>query len=319
MSLGLNRFVFLVVGIAAIGTSSAFADVIQTRVFRVDTPAIAGDDLEVLTTRDGRVYFASPSDTRLVDQLKLFAGTRAPMNLTIDEDDRIVDVAFLSDSEEAAYTDVLEGADATDSESVEASNRAFPEYPATQLSTREDAQNLYNSLRMLNGGSQCYERAHVWAHQLENSRSIKSMKVFMFFTNTFRWRFTTRGFLGRTRPYKWWFHVAPFVYAGNEEIVLDRQFLKSAVDMESWTYHFVGEVYHTNPVPKPTHDEARCLDGDRYSQYSKQDGNGRYCVLLKVPMYYFQPLDVEALETRGQSMTAFRQGDLNRAYRNAGR
>jgi hypothetical protein len=323
--------------------ASAHADALRTRIFRIEAPSAAGREYQVLSTRDGRVYFVTPQDRALLAKLATLKAGGTPASLLLDGD-RVVDAQPLSGDEAAAYNDDFDqprvandalealGPDSY-SETGDGQSAQLPQsltaaravgYEPTILGSVADARSLFLTERELNHHSQCYERAEVWTREFQQARGVYSMKVFMFFTSRFRNRYT-HNVLFLTRPYKWWFHVAPFVYVGNQEYVLDREFINQAVPMDEWTFQFIGKVEHDNEdVPNPSRGEAACLDAVSYAQYSQDPNPARYCVLRKVPMYYFQPLDVEALDCQGGAsqtscqrtvVSSWRDSELKRAYK----
>ena len=163
----------------------------------------------------------------------------------------------------------------------------------------------------------------MWTREFQQARGVQSMKAFMFFTWRLRNRYT-HNLLFVTRPYKWWFHVAPFTYVGNREFVLDREFLPQAVPLEDWTFQFIGKVDHDNKdVPNPTRSEAACLDATGSTPVFAGCRSGALLRVRKVPMFYFQPLDVEALDCKSGAGTAcsrtvvsgWRDSELQRAYK----
>jgi hypothetical protein len=117
--------------------------------------------------------------------------------------------------------------------------------------------------------------------------------------------------------------------ASVEEYVLDREFLPEAVKMNDWTFEFIGKVHHDNKeIPNPTYGEALCQDAATYRDFSANKDHPRYCVLRKVPMYYFQPLNLEALDCQAGSTSTscvrtvignWQDWELKKAYKNTAR
>ncbi|MGK5084708.1 protein-glutamine glutaminase family protein [Bdellovibrionota bacterium FG-1] len=326
----------LALALTAIASPAVQASVVKTRVFRVEAPQAANGLYEVLSTGDGRVYFIAPEDRALVEQVRASVQSRRPVQLVLDsvDEERVIAVNPLSGPEGRHYSDTFDDArvvdearDSLDSRDSLDGTTSLPRantardctgqtenYTPTVLSSMNEAQELFRSERELKHHSQCYERAHVWAREFEQFHGVKSMKVFMFFTSLLRHRFTSH-FLFWDKPYKWWFHVAPFVYVGSEQVVLDREFLGNAVPMEDWTFEFIGKVHHDNhKIPNPSRGEAHCQDAIHSSEFSQDPNPSRYCVLRKVPMYDFQPLDVEARDNGQSIMSNWRFSDLKRAY-----
>jgi hypothetical protein len=121
-------------------------------------------------------------------------------------------------------------------------------YQPSILASMADAQTLFNEERNLAHDSQCHERALVWSHDMYTAHNVKSMKVMMFFTTQFQNTYLriTKGKLWgwNVKPYKWWYHTAPFVYVGNQEVVIDREFVPGAMTLDQWTHFFMSEFIH---------------------------------------------------------------------------
>jgi len=141
-------------------------------------------------------------------------------------------------------------------------------YIPSNLTSMADAQKLMNRLKdNLKSNSQCFQRAHLWSMEMNQMAKIRSQKVFLFFTEKYRYEF----------GFHWWFHVAPFVLINGEEYVIDPRFFDKPVDMQTWSNFFM-----------PSHPVCKTLSN--YRNYKEYD---EYCYLRKLPMYYFEPTEVE--------------------------
>jgi hypothetical protein len=85
------------------------------------------------------------------------------------------------------------------------------------------------------------------------------------------------------------------------EEVIDHAFLKKPETMQTWTHIFME--------PKTV-----CPSVDHYSDYSKHQEDS-YCYVIKTSMYFWQPRNIQALETGTPAKTAFIQADVNYAYK----
>ena len=112
----------------------------------------------------------------------------------------------------------------------------FPSTNIQQLSTLNQAfKGLWKGRKR----SECYDRAHFWSYQMFKEFGIKSTKVFVFFTNKYK-----REIFGQ-----WWFHVAPGVIFQNEEYIMDPEFLKNAVNFETWKNGVLDHaIYKLTPI-----------------------------------------------------------------------
>jgi len=133
---------------------------------------------------------------------------------------------------------------------------------------------------LLNDGdkrrSQCFKRAHMWAYDLWSKLEISSQKIFIFYTQRYI----------QLEDSEWWFHVAPMVISDNKEYVLDGTFMKEPVSVKEWQHFFIKS------------ENINCPVIENYNDY-EQGQFKRLCYLMKVPMYYFSPLDIENRDKHG--------------------
>lgn len=161
------------------------------------------------------------------------------------------------------------------------------DYAPTPLASLEQASQLFNGFNLkVWSRSQCYQRAHIWAYDLWTLYGIRSMKNFLFFTRRYIREFN----------YKWWFHVAPLVLVGDQQILMDPTFTDEPLPLRKWSDEFMQN--HVN-----------CPVVNSYSDYEDHQ-EAEYCYIQQVPMYYYQPLDVEALDKNGVQVNTFRSKDL---------
>jgi hypothetical protein len=202
---------------------------------------------------------------------------------------KYTDTYFVSSAKMTAHEALRE--EVSSPESVDESDFSFQDlgYQPTVLGTMNDAEYLFQSLEThkFRKSSECFQRAHIWSYGLNQGRSIKSMKVFIFYSRQYIKRY----------DFKWWFHVAPYVHVQQEEVVLDATFLKAARPMQKWVNHFASELYNEQGKT-----DVECKVMTKYSDYQENSG---WCYLAKVPMYFYQPLDIENYEKTGEADTYF--------------
>ncbi|MGK5084732.1 protein-glutamine glutaminase family protein [Bdellovibrionota bacterium FG-1] len=208
-------------------------------------------------------------------------------------------------------------------------------YQPTVFGSMSDAQQLFSQERQLDHNSQCHNRAMVWTYDWYRYQGTRSMKVMMFFTKRFqntyvRWR---KGFFGNSvKPYKWWYHTAPFVYVGNQEVVIDQEFCPGPLTVDQWSQFFLSDIIHQwttilreqhasgadhdylgylldgdsrieNPATHtplqlvnrltPAQTHCRVLKNYRDSDHPTAED---WCLARKVPMYYTQPDTIQGLD-----------------------
>lgn len=171
------------------------------------------------------------------------------------------------------------------------------DYEPTVMASEEDAKKLFSGLRRgARSWSQCYNRAHIWSYESKLNHSVNTMKVFIFYTRKYI----------REYDFDWWFHVSPFTYVAaaesREERVLDYRFSKSPLSMKKWTDLFMRNRVECTPI-------------SNYSEYENNQEKA-YCYLQRASMFYYQPLDLEALENSGKTKTDWVKWEVKNAYRN---
>jgi hypothetical protein len=137
-----------------------------------------------------------------------------------------------------------------------------PGYSPTLFKSKAEVQALYDEMpwsefkpgaRKINP-SQCYMRAQLWTYDWYRNRKINAMKVFVFYTHTYKkyYEYWATANKMNDKKFDWWYHVAPYVLVQSpdsqklEEWVLDPTFAylggddsDKPMDMKSWTDLFV--------------------------------------------------------------------------------
>lgn len=168
----------------------------------------------------------------------------------------------------------------------------------TDMKSETDIIETFDSMKYgMRGRSQCYNRAMVWGWELFHNtylgEPIQIGKAWVFFTKKYI----------RNYNYKWWFHIAPYLTVKKSPRVLDRTFTKGPKTVQEWTDQFVK----TQQV---------CPVIEKYSQYS-QNQETSDCYLMKTSMHYWQPFQLEDLETNNTQRSEYIFTELKKAYRNA--
>jgi hypothetical protein len=134
-------------------------------------------------------------------------------------------------------------------------------YEITQISSNDiSTSELWNSLRTDLKNEDCYKRAQLWTHSMDQNYNVKSKKIFMHYTNKFNRELDGMGGLGWFAKkffnedgvssrneglvqgnITWDYHVAPVVNIDGEDVVLDRTLALAYdakfphTDNEAWT------------------------------------------------------------------------------------
>jgi hypothetical protein len=153
---------------------------------------------------------------------------------------------------------------------------------------------------MLNDGdkgrSQCFKRAHMWAFDMWSKLNINSEKIFIFYTKRY----------AALEDFEWWFHVAPVVNVAGEDYVMDGTFMEKPITIKEWLTYFIRT------------DKITCPLIDKYQDFEDHQWQ-RLCYHIKVPMYYFRPLDIENRDKSGTQRNHWvleELQDARKAFRN---
>jgi hypothetical protein len=302
--------------------AAAFADVVETRIHDIEMPEKAGKPAQILSTIDGRVYFVDTTRTDIVAGLLSAQAKKAPVSLTLDSKERVVGVSELSAEAAAEYSDAFSAAPTVADELFTDDSDSYT--PST-LSSKSEAQRIFDTFRELSFKSECFQRAHNWSYDMYTSYGVRSMKNFLFFTSKFR-----------ARGYKWWFHVAPMVYVNDStdsslvdpyesrrrsaaaiekdrslglgnQVMMDAEFgISGPRTVQAWTDHFMMDP---NFVKRPIPNHPICKEIKKYSEYANNQQSS-LCYTLPMPMYYYTPADAENLEDYGTRLDYFESSRL---------
>ena len=177
-------------------------------------------------------------------------------------------------------------------------------YEPTVLPSLRDAEQIFEELetsRDFSSRSQCYKRAHIWAYRMWHEHRVKSMKVFIFWPKSFR----------DSHRFKWWFHVAPFVYvqrgagAQPQELVMDRSFTEGPTEMGPWAAGIMEETLSASELKT-----LRCPTIHSYQEFANSSYSPELCLFRKVSMYYMQPENVENRDLKNEIQLDYRDVDL---------
>ena len=170
-------------------------------------------------------------------------------------------------------------------------------YEPTVLESEAAAQSLLRKQKKPNfiqWNIQCYNMAHVRAYEAWKYQGVKSMKMFLFFTNSYIRKYGS----------KWWFHVTPLVHVNvngkTEERILDREWAKKPLAIKEWTDKFIKS-------------KAACPVIKKYSAYEDHQDTSD-CYVFPTNMYYWQPLHLIESERSGIQRTNFIMSEVNTAY-----
>lgn len=255
----------------------------ESRIHSIESSPVMGEP-SIVKWENGRVSFIPANDTETLNLIQ-----QLDQNQLVEvKENHLAQLLAMSMLE--VKTD-----DIVDTE--------FPNmsYRPTVLESAEEAQRVHRSLRrksifqQLQFSIQCYNLAHVRAYEAFQKTGLKSMKAFLFFTDSYI----------REYGWKWWFHVTPMTYAridGKIEAqVMDPEWSKRPLSIQGWT-----DIFMKN--------DATCPMIEKYSQYENHQEEAD-CYVFPVNMYFYQPKDLAQLEKDGLMRTKFDMDEVNYAYK----
>jgi hypothetical protein len=175
--------------------------------------------------------------------------------------------------------------------------QAFEAVP-TIVESSDQARLLFKLGRHKIKTSECFNRAHVWAYELFKNHQVNALKTWIFFSRKYIRKFA----------FDWWFHVAPSIVVKEENDVfrhqvMDLKYASRPLNTKDWT-----DIFMRN--------KASCHLIKSYSDYANYP-ESEWCYVMRTNMYYYQPLDMEDLETRGEAKTMWIFSEIRQAYEDA--
>jgi hypothetical protein len=269
--------------IAILGQAQA-----NTTVLHVTAPERMGESYEVLTSESATPLTVNPSQLKLVNKLHEAERLNAAIEVKVIEDE-LIDITILE--EESAKT--LETALITPMHNYEATNIESMELVEQMFKTLKDGTKWWNN--------QCFNRAYIWAKQMYNSNEIRSKKIFIFYTKKYR----------REINKKWWFHVAPMVEVNGEDIVLDKEFMRTPVTRQVWLTKF------TEKMAKKGMPDYQCSIIENMNDFYEQSNqDNEYCNVFVTSMYYRAPIDMSNLANKGVEKNKWSNREIKAAAKN---
>lgn len=176
-------------------------------------------------------------------------------------------------------------------------NKSMQEYVPTTIASMDLAKKYFREGRYNPKDSQCFNRATVWVYEWWRNHSLKSKKLFIYFTRTYI----------RKYNFEWWFHVAPLVNVMDNgkvvERMLDVKYQSRPLAIRDWSNLFMR-------------NDAPCRVITKYSDYADYPYTGD-CYIQRASMYYHQPADLQMNEAWGYNKENFLMNEVREAYREA--
>ncbi len=198
----------------------------EVGVVEIDEP-IASDGVYLIYATDGRIYEIDQSKRKLIELSYQALENRVAIDLKIENDTTTDDIlGKRSQIKSVQLTDKILREEIHQIKSNfelqknrEQNTASLKNAYVTNVESEAVAKNLFLTMRTdTKSRSQCFNRAHVWAWEL-NKRYIKGRKIQVGKI----WLFFTKKYI-RNYNYKWWFHIAPYITVNHDLRVLDRSF-----------------------------------------------------------------------------------------------
>lgn len=268
----------------------------------MDEP-ISSTDTYVAYGSDGRMYEISQEDEDVVDLAKQAMESRLEVEVQFSKSNTTEDILELRNTI-TKITLTTKEVDRAVQEAADALSKDFNSYASlknsyvTNVSSENEAYQLFLTQRRdTKTKSQCFNRAHVWSWELNkksvNGRRVQTGKIWIYFTKKYI----------KTYKYKWWFHIAPYITVNHNVRVMDRSFSQQPVSEKAWTDMFIQS-------------KQNCPEVFKYSDYSKNQYSSD-CYVMKTSVFYWQPWQLENVETKNQGKDKWVPYEVKKAYRNA--
>ncbi|MBY0517979.1 MAG: hypothetical protein K2P81_13800 [Bacteriovoracaceae bacterium] len=171
------------------------------------------------------------------------------------------------------------------------------EYVPTTVASIELLRKYFKEAPYNSKESQCFNRAMVWSYGWWRKHSMKSMKLFIYFTRDYIRRYN----------FEWWFHVAPYAHVIEDgkvvERVLDVKYSSGPLSFKKWS-----DIFMRN--------DADCRVITKYSEYADFPYSGS-CFYQRAHMYTYQPADLQMNEAWGYTKDNFNMTEVRGAYKEA--
>lgn len=256
---------------------------IVTKIHDVDFGNHQGDEILVFL-KSGHVAKIDEFNLQMIEELQSSKSQSQWLKLTLDEGRNIIDVESADAPYEAGREKTI-------------LDLPHPYVPTTIESMAKAKEYIATSRRPITERvTQCFNRAMIWTYEWWRKHSLRSNKVFIFWT---------KDYVRRT-GHEWWFHVAPYAHVMDsdgvvKERVLDVKWLSRPYEFQAWA------DYHS---PR----DLKCKVVKKYSDYANHPW-GMNCYFIRTHMYTWQPMDLELYESwDNYSKGAFNMDEVRAAY-----
>lgn len=266
----------------------SFAD-LKTRILQIDYAEGNEEFNEVIIAKNNSILLVARDATFMPEIEEAY------------QDHRIVDIT-LDENKINTFQIIDDGDDILDFYTNTSDKHSMQNYTPSNVSSLDDAKRIFNYLKDRSKWfTQCFNRAHIWSKQMYDRDHVDSMKIFIFYTKKYR----------REIHKKWWFHVAPMISVNGDYYVMDKEFTKGPLTNDKW------ENIFTSKLRQKGIENYKCKVIKNISEYyDRENQNSEYCNILVSSMYYWMPLDLSRLDSKGLEQTKWENRDLKIATKN---
>lgn len=263
-------------------STHSISGIIKSSVYDIDTP-ISNKDHYLVLLNNGQVLKIKKGRENLVSLIRKTKSNSSHYTFYFD-DDRFIDKVFFDKDQTDFFEDrPLSG--------------LYTQYVPTTVASVDVLKRYFKEATYNPKESQCFNRAMVWSYEWWKNHSLKSMKLFIFFTRSYIRRYN----------FEWWFHVAPYAHVMMDvkvvERVLDVKYSRGPLAFKVWSDLFMK-------------NDASCMVITKYSDYADYPYTGE-CYFYRANMYTYQPTDLQMLEAWGYTKNNFINKEVKEAYREA--
>lgn len=258
------------------------------------------DHLEVFLN-DGQVLEVAPENKELIEKIYQAYELNSSIEIELESGPISPDVVERIESIKFLENDFYSNAMISTDEVVTPLSNFTP----TNIENMDLVKEMFNSLKQRTKWfTQCFNRAHIWARQMDKDFGVQSEKILIYYTKKFR----------KEVSGKWWFHIAPMVTVQGEKYVMDKEFTREPITAKAWEEIFTEKMRIKNIGPK----DYRCTPITHMSEYYDETNmNYDFCNIQHTSMYYWEPNDMERLENKGIQKTEWVNWEIKAAAKEA--
>lgn len=255
---------------------------IESSIYDIDY-ASSDDKYHLVLLTGGEVLKAEKGNSMLEGLISNKSNKKNKYSFRIDKNRYIKEFSLL-DSD-------------TDTEQTYSASTLSETYVPTTVASMDVLKKYFKEAPYNPKESQCFNRAMGWSYGWWKNHSLRSMKMFIFFTRNYI----------RKYNFEWWFHVTPYAHVMENgkvvERMLDVKYSSRPLATKDWSDIFMRNKASCNVITK-------------YSDYADYPYTGD-CYYYRANMYYYQPADLQMNEAWGYTKDNFNMTEVRAAFKEA--